>query len=83
MPQNQTVDWFPQSTGNAQYDDNQRRIWQSLYYLRDQHNNAAAANGAGERHGMSGTIFFAGGFTMGKQTFYSMVFKDGRLVSVA
>lgn len=80
MAGNAPNDWFPLPTGNHQVDENQRRIWQSLYYLRDQtKNNNAAPSVSG---GMSGTGIFPVTFQMGNNQFGSMVFKDGRLVAV-
>lgn len=79
MAGNAPNDWFPLPTGNHQVDENQRRIWQSLYYLRDQQQNNHNIAVPG---GMSGTAVFAANFTMGNAAFESMVFKDGRLVAV-
>ena len=86
MAQNQTADWFPAPTGNHQYDENQRRIWESLYYLRGQANNASQPQASAAK-GMSGTIFFTGGFTVGSgvgaKIYNNMTFKDGILVAIS
>ena len=89
MAQNQTADWFPTPTGNTQYDENQRRLWQSLYYLRDQHNNNATAPVAGHGTGMSVTMTFvdsnnnAISVVIGGKKFKSLTFANGLFVSSA
>jgi len=86
MAQNQTFDWFPAATGNVQYDENQRRIWQNLYYLRDQQNNGTHAR-SNIQAGMSGTVTFkdsnnnAVSLVIGGKTFTSLTFANGSLVS--
>ena len=80
-------DWYPLPSGNVQDDENQRRIWQSLYYLRDQQNVGTGTRPVHEAGGLSGTAFFSGGFTMttgptGK-TFYNMVIQNGKIVAVS
>ena len=80
MAQNQ-ADWYPLPSGNSQQDENQRRIWQSLYYLRDRNNNASPA--AAGPTGMSGTVAYQNSFTMGAQSFGSLTFKNGLLVAVS
>lgn len=79
MAQNQT-DYYPLPTGNHQYDENQRRIWENLYTLRDQQNNNTVP--PAPPGGMSGTAVFPANFTIGNTAFGSLVFKNGLLVAV-
>ncbi len=85
MAQNQTADWYPQQTGNTQYDENQRKVWENLYYLRDRNNNAIPSPAMAG--GLSGTAFFAGGFTMTSgptgKTYYRMIIQEGRIVGIS
>ena len=85
MAQNQ-ADFYPLPTGNAQYDESQRLIWQNLYTLRDQQNNSTAAPPVTPK-GMSATVTFkdknnnAVSLVIGGKTFSSMTFANGLLVS--
>jgi len=87
MAQNQTSDWYPLPTGNQQHDENQRRIWENLYYLRNGQQNNASPIHPLMAGGLSGTAFFAGGFTMNSgpssKTYYRMVIQEGRIVAVS
>lgn len=80
MAQNQTADFYPLPTGNHQYDENQRRIWENLYTLRDQQKGSQLHPSPAE--GMSSTTVFPANFSIGNAAFGSMVFKNGLLVAV-
>ena len=76
--QENSTNWYP-PPGHPR-EDTDRIIFDNLYSLRDQKNNAAANNAAPSSDGATGTAYFATGFTVGGNngpTYHNMTFSKG------